>query len=198
MLSEKIIASTIYGALLGLLFIPFTSRLLVQHRVAAFHKSEGGWTVSYNLGKAGADLLSRAAAAEVGLGSNTAEEAVYYSASSDAGGRRLNGAHQYVIHFDADNKPDVGAFWTISVYRLDQLLQSNPINRYSIGSKTPGLQYNPDGSLDLLIQHDPPEGKESNWLPVPSADFSLVLRAYQPGPAILAGTWEIPPVASTG
>ena len=46
---------------------------------------------------------------------------------------------------------------------------ANPINRYLINSPMlPELKENPDGSLTLYIQKDPPgPTKESNWLPAP-------------------------------
>jgi hypothetical protein len=72
----------------------------------------------------------------------------------------------------------------------------NPINRYAIGDRTPGLKNNADGSLDIYIQHDSPEkGKESNWLPAPSDDkFSLILRLYIPQEVILKGQYQYPAV----
>ena len=44
----------------------------------------------------------------------------------------------------------------------------NPIGRYAIGDRTPGLQKAADGSLTLYLQHDRPEGdRAANWLPAP-------------------------------
>ena len=72
---------------------------------------------------------------------------------------------------------------------------ANPIGRYSIGDKTPGLQRNPDGLLDLWIQHDSPGvATDSNWLPVPAGPFALTLRAYLPGQPLLDGTYAPPPL----
>jgi hypothetical protein len=43
------------------------------------------------------------------------------------------------------------------------------------------------------MQHDSPGAeKETNWLPTPSGPFRPVLRAYQPGPAILDGAYHFP------
>jgi len=74
---------------------------------------------------------------------------------------------------------------------------ANPINRYSI-SERQNLKANPDGSVDLLIQHESPGAdKESNWLPAPAGTFQLMLRLYWPNPdapSILDGSWIIPPV----
>ena len=74
-------------------------------------------------------------------------------------------------------------------------LVENPINRYSIGDRTPGLKYNDDGSLDIYIQHDSPgPDKESNWLPAPEGDFRPLLRMYQPRLEALDGTYMLPPI----
>jgi hypothetical protein len=49
----------------------------------------------------------------------------------------------------------------------DFYLVANPIGRYSIGDRTPGLRRDADGSLTIVIQHDQP-ADTSNWLPRPS------------------------------
>ena len=72
-------------------------------------------------------------------------------------------------------------------------LVANPINRYSIGDRTPGLRRDPEGSLTIVIQHDQPADAR-NWLPAPAAPFRPLLRLYQPQAAILDGTCRIPPV----
>ena len=36
-------------------------------------------------------------------------------------------------------------------------LVANPINRYSIGDRTPGIVYADDGSLTITISHDRPD-----------------------------------------
>ncbi len=68
------------------------------------------------------------------------------------------------------------------------LLVANPINRYSIGDRTAGLQLAADGSLTIYMQHESPGlDKESNWLPSPAGDFRRIMRMYQPKPEFLAG-----------
>jgi hypothetical protein len=63
------------------------------------------------------------------------------------------------------------------------------------------MKKNPDGSLTLYIQKDPPEkAKESNWLPAPDDTIYLVMRLYWPKEtpsSVLpagSGTWQPPPV----
>ena len=61
------------------------------------------------------------------------------------------------------------------------------------------LAINPDGSLDLLIQHDPPAGpRAANWLPTPEGPFSLALRLYAPKAEALEGSWAPPGVEPAG
>jgi hypothetical protein len=90
----------------------------------------------------------------------------------------------------------VGAFWSITAYNASKFLIANPINRYVINSPMlPSLKRDCDGGFTLYLQHDSP-GKErqSNWLPVSRDAFNLAFRTYQPGRAIIDGTWQAPPV----
>ena len=81
-----------------------------------------------------------------------------------------------------------GAFWSITMYDLPGFyLVANPISRYSIGDRTPGLRRDSDGSLTIVIQHDQP-ADTSNWLPAPAAPFRPLMRLYQPHAAILDAT----------
>ena len=69
----------------------------------------------------------------------------------------------------------------------------NPIKRYSIGSSTPGLKSNPDGSLVIYVSaKSPGKNKESNWLPAPNGPFWTVLRNYGPDDSIINGTYKAP------
>ncbi len=78
-------------------------------------------------------------------------------------------------------------------------LVDNAIDRYSIGDRTPGVQYNEDGSLDIYIQYESPgPDKESNWLPTPPDDFRPILRMYQPQSAVMDGTYILPPIKRAG
>jgi hypothetical protein len=75
----------------------------------------------------------------------------------------------------------------------DFYLVANPIDRYSIGDRTPGLRRDADGSLTIVIQHDQP-ADTSNWLPAPAAPFRPIMCLYQPQAAVLDGTYKIPPI----
>jgi hypothetical protein len=76
---------------------------------------------------------------------------------------------------------------------------ANPIDRYSIGDRTPGVVYESDGSLIIIISHDEPgePTARANWLPSPPGDFRPVLRMYEPQPAVPDGTYVTAPITRT-
>ncbi len=142
-----------------------------------------------------ASYTARAVAARVGLWGNHAYEAAYPMVDVDSDGERLTGARSYTLRFD--ELPPVDAFWSLTMYDTpDYFLVDNPIDRYSVGDRTPGLRYGPDGSLTIAIQHEQPtnEAEPANWLPAPEGEFRPVLRLYQPEPAVLDGSYQIPPI----
>ena len=146
----------------------------------------------------GTAYFFRSIIARVGLWGQHGYEAHYPQIFEDHQGQQLNGSSKYVIHFDG--LPPADAFWSITMYNMPNYrLIDNPINRYSIGDRTPGLKYNEDGSLDIYIQTDSPgPDKESNWLPCPEGNFRPVMRIYQPRPEALDGTYVLPPIRRVG
>lgn len=154
-----------------------------------------GSNISNDVGNFGTDYLLRAAVAKFGLFANSPVEALYPGTFTDSQGQNLTGANKYVIHFEKGQTPPVNAFWSLTMYNNASYLVDNPINRYTIGDRTPGLKYNEDGSLDIYIQHDNPgPDKESNWLPAPAGDFNLTMRLYNPQDSVLNGEYQYPPV----
>jgi hypothetical protein len=157
---------------------------------------QDGWSQFREaIGVYGNNYLARAAVALVGLGANPIEDAIYPVCVSDANGEPVIGEKRYVLHFDADKLPPVGAFWSLTMYDQEGFTVPNALERYAIGDRD-ALVYNADGSLDIYIQHESPgPDKESNWLPSPaSGELSLTMRLYQPLPAILDGSWAPPPI----
>jgi hypothetical protein len=123
---------------------------------------------------------------------NHGYEAAYPMTCTDADAGQLDGRHRYTLRLGQD--PPVDAFWSLTMYDLpDFYLVANPIDRYSIGDRTPGLRRDADGSLTIVIQHDQP-ADTSNWLPAPAAPFRPFMRLYQPRAAVLDGTYKIPPI----
>jgi hypothetical protein len=159
-----------------------------------------GWTYGErHLGNFGDDYLYRAATALTALGALIPGEAVYVSCSVDAERRPLSGTQRYTLTFPADRMPPARAFWSLSAYEVTPggraFFADNPIDRYSLGDRTPGLVRNADGSLTLYIQRESPRDEQTaNWLPAPDGPMRLVLRAYQPDDAMIEGRYRVPPV----
>ena len=152
-----------------------------------------GWRgLHAHIGRYGTDYLTRAQTARAGLGANPPEDAIYISAAVDRRGAPLDGSHQYKIHFTKPDLPPVNAFWSLTLYDQDGYFAANPINRFAIGDRD-SLHFNPDGSLDLLIQNAQPSST-TNWLPAPVGRFSLMLRLYWPKDDVLQGRWTPPAV----
>jgi hypothetical protein len=87
------------------------------------------------------------------------------------------------MHFDKEILPPANAIWSLSAYNATtHMFVPNLIDRYSLGDYKNKFMYNPNGSLDIYIQHDEPSGKGSNWLPAPNGDFYMILRMYLPSP----------------
>jgi len=155
---------------------------------------ENGWQVVHPpTDSYGSDYLQRARFANLALGISPPEDAVFPVSSIDADGRPLSGNHRYLLRFEPGGLPPVSAHWSLALYDMDQLPVKNPIDRYALGDRDE-LEIGADGSLEIAIQHDRPNGSSTNWLPAPEDDFTLMLHMYWPNQKALDGSWAIPPV----
>lgn len=139
--------------------------------------------------------VTRTIAARAGLWGNHGYEANYQIVYVDGDNQPLSSEHRYELHMPAP--PPVDAFWSLTMYDAHEFyLVENPLNRYSIGDRTPGLTYGADGSLTLYLQKNSPGAdKESNWLPTPQkGGFRPILRMYQPRQPILDGSYLLPAI----
>ena len=80
------------------------------------------------------------------------------------------------------------------MYDQNFFLVPNPIGRYALGSDTPGLTRNPDGSLDVYVQRTAPAGHRSNWLPSPAGRFEVTMRLDGPRANALSDRYAYPPI----
>ena len=53
------------------------------------------------------------------------------------------------------------------------------------------LTVNDDGSVDVYIGPDAPDGLEANWIPTAGKDFWLICRFYGPDKPLFDGTWTL-------
>jgi hypothetical protein len=144
------------------------------------------------IGNFGANYALRAAVALGGLAALEPVEAVYLSGETDAQGQVLNGQRAYRLNVGAAGL-GAQAFWSLSMYEIMPdgrlFFIDNPIKRYAIGDRSPGLMRQADGSLGIVIQQAMPsnERDRANWLPAPAGDFRLMLRIYVPIAAVREG-----------
>lgn len=168
---------------------------LMGWKVETLASVVNGWSMNLDtMGVYGNYYLKRAIIAQVGLGANLPEDAIYPLNLADSSGQPLDGAHRYRLHFPKDGQPPAEAFWSVTLYDPEGFQTPNALNRYAVSSWMP-FRRNPDGSLDLLVQHDNPgKAMEANWLPAPKGPFNLTMRLYAPRMEALTGRWAPPPV----
>jgi len=186
-------AFVVLGLIVGAVLVLLTAGLLINAQARAMKTTTNGWSITMQCGEASNGILLRAACAQTLPMVNLPQEAVYWTTTVDGAGQTLTGGHDYILHFPPGGLPPNNAFWSLTMTTTEGQMVANPSNRYSVGDRS-GLMPNADGSIDIYIQHTAPAGHESNWLPAPSGNFMLWLRAYQPTAAILSGAYHVPPV----
>ncbi len=155
--------------------------------------SPTNWIVFKNLGDYGDDYLFRAGAASVAFGVNVEKNVVYPFAFLDASGEPLDGAASYILRFSPNDEPPTDFLWSLTLYDADGYLVRNECGKYGVRSDEP-LKRNPDGSVEILIQHDKPQGDTINWIPAPRGPFVLAMRVYRPTEKALNGAWTPPAI----
>ncbi len=151
------------------------------------------WTTVLNSAEFGTDYYTRTAVAKSNIFINRPRETRYFYQDFDSDGARLDGSKRYSVTFK--ELPPVKGFWSITAYDQFHFLAPNALNRFSLGTKSRDLRFDPDGALTVHVQKDRPDAdKVPNWLPAPDGPFSLYIRAYWPLPPIAEGLWTPPPV----
>jgi hypothetical protein len=157
-----------------------------------------GW-ISGSGGEDGFNYLKRAIRNFIGTAGNLREEKVFFAAHATVSGDPLDASRaSYVVTLDPP--PPVDGHWSLTLYpTATGLLYGNEIDRYAVAPTTPGLEYGPDGSLTVLIQHERPAA-DANWLPAPAGPFYLDLRTWEPREEVRRGEWQpgaVTPVAAS-
>jgi hypothetical protein len=174
---------------------PAAAQSLMEWKVPTLARVVNFWSMNTDtMGVYGNYYLKRAIVAQLGLGANLPEDAIYPLNLADEAGKPLDGASKYTIHFEKGATPPVNAFWSLTLYDSDGFQVANSLNRFAVSSWMP-FKYNPDGSLDINFQNESPgKDREANWLPAPKAAFNLTMRLYGPKSEVLTGKWNPPPV----
>jgi len=141
------------------------------------------------------DLETMLAVSVIGPIGLPQEEAVY-PAIATTDGQPMNALHDYVIRMTRDELPPAGAFWSLTLYDMDEgFFIPNDRKKYSVGENA-GMRLNADGGIEIYIAAEQPAGVPAeNWLPIERKDLglSVVLRVYAPDLGRME-TWT-PPTA---
>ncbi|WP_419711108.1 DUF1254 domain-containing protein [Pseudomonas sp. NFX224] len=175
--------------------VPKDAQALMAWKIPTLARVENGWSMNTDtMGVYGNYYLKRAIVAQVGLGANLPEDAIYPLNVGDSNGKALDGVNKYVMHFDKGQEPPVNAFWSVTLYDPEGFQVGNKLDRFAVSSWMP-FKTNADGSLDLYFQNESP-GKEleANWLPAPKGPFNLTMRLYGPKADAMNGKWNPPAV----
>jgi len=124
-------------------------------------------------------LLFQSVIGPIGL---PATEAVY-PAITTADGEPMNAMHDYVIRMTADEMPPAGAFWSVTLYDIENgFFIPNDRKKYSVGANA-GMRLDDDGGIAIYIAAEQPPGvPEENWLPITRDDLEIgpIMRLYEP------------------
>jgi len=177
---------------------PEDGQSLMAWKVPTIARVANGWSMNTDtMGVYGNYYLKRAIVAQLGLGANLPEDAIYPLNLADQTDKPLDGTNKYTLHFEKGDTPPADAFWSITLYDPEGFQVANALNRFAVSSWMP-FKYNTDGSLDLYFQNENPgKDKEANWLPAPKGDFNLTMRLYAPRSEALTGKWNPPAVRRT-
>jgi hypothetical protein len=165
------------------------------------HRGTNKWIHFTNIGIwSNANDLDRSAITEFIQYGNGIDTAAYYQTFNDGNGAPLIAdlSKGYVLTFPAGQTPETTRFWSVTAYIPGSItLVSNNSNKYVVGSYTPGLQANSDGSTSIYMFSTLPKGvPTANWLPVPRGRFNIMLRDYGPAGSVANDTYIPPPIVA--
>jgi hypothetical protein len=112
----------------------------------------------------------------------------------DSSGALFNGDRLYRLRVPADTP--ARDFWSIVAYEVGtNAFIHNPENRVGVSSYDKDqINANEDGSVDVYVGPQAPQGFEGNWIPTAGRDFWLVARFYGPEKPLFDRSWKMPDV----
>ncbi|SNS61053.1 DUF1214 domain-containing protein [Tropicimonas sediminicola] len=120
------------------------------------------------------------------------EGQIYMATYRDGDGDWLDGGTNYTLNVPPDAPAE--AFWSMTVY--DVATRALTINNEKLADRSSkmDLLVNDDGSVDLYIGPDKPEGdKAENWIEtLPGKAWFPYFRFYSPKDAFIDRTWVLP------
>jgi len=135
-------------------------------------------------------LVSQSVIGPIGL---PAAEALYPPIVT-TDGKPMSARTDYVIRMSAKDLPPAKAFWSITLYDIENgFFIPNDRRKYSVGENA-GMKLDQDGGIAIYIAAQRPRGvPEENWLPVnrKHEDVGAIMRIYVPDLEKMK-TWSAP------
>jgi len=116
---------------------------------------------------------------------------IYYMGYRDQHGVYLDGGKHYQLTIPGP--VPAALFWSFTVYDAEtRCLIETDQGRAAVRSHLDTPQANPDGSFDIYIGPESPEGKERNWIQTtPGQGWWSAIRLYGPQQPVFDGTWKL-------
>jgi len=116
----------------------------------------------------------------------------YMGVYQDEDGGWLVGGNNYRLRVPAN--PPARQFWSVTVYdEKNRQMLVNETRRMDISSRNPAVLKNADGSTDVYVGPNAPEGFENNWVQTKAGEGWFVLfRFYGPTEQLFDKSWVLP------
>ena len=155
---------------------------LMTWKVPTLARVANGWSMNTDtMGVYGNYYLKRAIVAQVGLGANLPEDAIYPLNLGDDTGKPLVGANKYTMHFDKGAHAAGQRLLVVTLYDEDGFQVANALDRFAVSSWMPFNDQRGRVARSLFPERKPGKDKEANWLPAPRDPFNLTMRLYVHG-----------------
>lgn len=139
--------------------------------------ANGVWRANLSAGSAENDAYSRLQIAITSILALNRSETIYFEATADAEGEPLTAACSYVLSGPA---PDA-RWWSVTAYGANDMLIHSIGERYSASAAS--VEAGADGTISIALT---PDGSGPNGIATGNARFELLLRLYNPSPALAA------------
>lgn len=170
---RHLLLATVVGVVLGLAATWF----MVTHGKLPNTVTDGSWHTSLAIGSADGNALTRALVAVHGLFALKHSETLYYNATTDDSGQRLDGRCTYRI----TGRDPATRWWSITAYGADDFLIPSADKRYAVSKNS--VVRTADGRFTIVVSA---HASAANWIAVKQTPFSLTLRLYNPAKQVAA------------
>ena len=177
---------------------PQDAQKLMDWKLPTLARVANGWSMNTDtMGVYGNYYLKRAIVAQLGLGANLPEDAIYPLNLGDEAGKPLDGANKYTIHFEKGATPPVNAFWSITLYDPDGFQVANSAQPLR-GQQLDAVQVQRRRlARPLFPEREPGQGQGSQLAAGAEGRLQSDDAPLRPKSDALTGKWNPPPVVKS-